>query len=467
MALKLTAFAALAESCSAFAPAVSSALRSYSASESGQQSKEAGGSRDEPKSKLSPVGWTAGAAALTVLAARAGRRAAAVRVARNTYRETYGPGICAPLFEKWDPLQLGTTDAKMERYTNVEIKHGRVSMIACLGYLLPEFFRFPGCENFQNGLGALSTIPPEGWAQLVAFIGAHEILVKPREGGMGPYDFGLGTELLVKASAAEVERRQTVERNNGRLAMAAIIGLMWQDGTFGVTPGAMLKSDGFWGPPVEWLVRDIGMCQGMCATKRSSRGPSLAARKAVVFEDPTPALPDERDVRMSPACPYLKYPEQLDGWVGGEKGFDPLKVTDAVPVYIVREAELKHGRVCMLATVGWIATELGARFPGEVFQKATTISAHNDAVAAGYMQPFAGFIAALELYSGFLVFAYFDNQLDRDAGDFWAGKNFLPKDEAKANDMKLKELENGRLAMVAFSGLVTQAVATGKPFPYF
>ena len=45
----------------------------------------------------------------------------------------------------------------------------------------------------------------------------------------------------------------------------------------------------------------------------------------------------------------------LKGWVGGEKGFDPLGVTDALPVYWVREAELKHGRICMLATVGWIA----------------------------------------------------------------------------------------------------------------
>lgn len=49
------------------------------------------------------------------------------------------------------------------------------------------------------------------------------------------------------------------------------------------------------------------------------------------------------------------YPQVLKGWVGEEKGFDPLGVTDALPVYWVREAELKHGRLCMLATVGWIS----------------------------------------------------------------------------------------------------------------
>ena len=46
---------------------------------------------------------------------------------------------------------------------------------------------------------------------------------------------------------------------------------------------------------------------------------------------------------------------------------------------------------------------------------------------------------------------------------------FDPLEIGGANDpeMQLKELENGRLAMLAFSGIVTQAVLTGKGFPYF
>merc|ERR1719229_2023691 len=101
---------------------------------------------------------------------------------------------------------------------------------------------------------------------------------------------------------------------------------------------------------------------------------------------------------MSPAVPFLKYPEQLDGWVGEEKGFDPLGVSDALPVYYLREAELKHGRVCMLATIGWIATDLGVRFPSPVFQNVSTLQAHDVFVQNGYMGIFLAFIGCLELY---------------------------------------------------------------------
>merc|ERR1719245_15481 len=115
-----------------------------------------------------------------------------------------------------------------------------------MGYILPEIFRFPGCEKFDHGLAAFNSIPVEGWVQLLLFLGAHEVLVKPRQGGMGAYDFGFGTELLQGIEDKELERRQTAERNNGRLAMIAIMGMMVQDGIWSKTPLMMLKSDGWW-----------------------------------------------------------------------------------------------------------------------------------------------------------------------------------------------------------------------------
>jgi len=173
------------------------------------------------------------------------------------------------------------------------------------------------------------------------------------------------------------------------------------------------------------------------------------------------------DKKMSASVPFLLHPKQLDGWVGGEKGFDPLGTTDAIPVYIMREAELKHGRVCMLATLGWIATDLGARFPAPVFQNVDTLGAHDAAVASGYMTQLLGIVGTIEVYGLWLLFKGWHGDIKRDAGDFFLGKNFLPKDPKQENEMRLKELENGRLAMLAFSGIVTQAAEFGTKWPFF
>jgi hypothetical protein len=370
-------------------------------------------------------------------------------------------GVTLPLNKKFDPLNLASTDAKMDRYTAVEIKHGRISMIAVMGYILPEFFQFPGCEGFSTGLGALSSIPVEGWIQMVALVGAHEALVKPRAGGMGPADVGLGTWLLDGIAEEELERRQSVERNNGRLAMVAIMGLMVQDGLLGQSPFAAAKTMGMWGPSVNWLIADIPVCNvGGCALHKERRGPGLTAMRATATGEATP------EVKMSAAIPYLQHPKTLDGYVGSEKGFDPLGVTDALPTYLVREAELKHARVCMLATVGWMATDLGMRFPSDQFQGLSTLEAHDKMVSAGVMGPMLGVIGCGELFSGWLLFEGWFGGVNRDSGDFFFGKQFLPKDEAKANEMRLKELENGRLAMLAFSGIVTQAALTKSTWPF-
>merc|ERR1719199_521468 len=46
----------------------------------------------------------------------------------------------------WDPLGLskdGDVDA-FKRRREVEMKHGRLSMVACIGYIAPEYVKFPG-----------------------------------------------------------------------------------------------------------------------------------------------------------------------------------------------------------------------------------------------------------------------------------------------------------------------------------
>merc|ERR1712032_1597744 len=85
----------------------------------------------------------------------------------------------------WDPLEF-TKDGNRENFVRrraVEIKHGRVSMYACIRYFVPEYSKFSGYlspslgikfSDVPNGLGAFSKVPLARWLQIVAFCGLIE-----------------------------------------------------------------------------------------------------------------------------------------------------------------------------------------------------------------------------------------------------------------------------------------------------
>ena len=51
-----------------------------------------------------------------------------------------------------------------------------------------------------------------------------------------------------------------------------------------------------------------------------------------------------------------------------------------------RESELKHGRLAMLAVLGWVAVDAGLRFPGEAYSAIpNSLAAHTAAVQNGSM----------------------------------------------------------------------------------
>jgi hypothetical protein len=57
----------------------------------------------------------------------------------------------------------------------------------------------------------------------------------------------------------------------------------------------------------------------------------------------------------SKALPFLEAPAKLDGSMVGDFGFDPLGFTNTLQsMNYARAAELKHGRVAMLACVGFL-----------------------------------------------------------------------------------------------------------------
>eukprot|EP00597_Dinobryon_sp_UTEXLB2267_P007373 CAMPEP_0170091056 /NCGR_PEP_ID=MMETSP0019_2-20121128/24744_1 /TAXON_ID=98059 /ORGANISM="Dinobryon sp., Strain UTEXLB2267" /LENGTH=262 /DNA_ID=CAMNT_0010310745 /DNA_START=180 /DNA_END=968 /DNA_ORIENTATION=- len=92
-------------------------------------------------------------------------------------------GAQAPL-GFWDPLGLlkNADQARFERLRTVEVKHGRISMLAILGHLITTAGnRLPGeiaygtpFSSVKAGLAAFDSIPTAGLVQLVLFIGILE-----------------------------------------------------------------------------------------------------------------------------------------------------------------------------------------------------------------------------------------------------------------------------------------------------
>jgi hypothetical protein len=163
----------------------------------------------------------------------------------------------------------------------------------------------------------------------------------------------------------------------------------------------------------------------------------------------------------------------FDNYVGGSGGFgeynfDPLgfaeKSPEMVPWY--REAELKHGRIAMLATLGYSAVSLGLHLPGPMYEGISPANAHNAFISNGPMQQLLLWIGVFETIIGIPALKATMNG-ERAPGDFNFGTTFAPTDPAKFKQKQLAELKNGRLAMLAFGGMVTQAQLTGNEFPFF
>ena len=119
----------------------------------------------------------------------------------------------------------------------------------------------------------------------------------------------------------------------------------------------------------------------------------------------------------------------------------------------------------MLATVGFLVPEF-VRIPGEQFSFEAipkVIDAH-DALPDSMIQIFA-WISFVEA-SSFAALANM-GEYDRMPGDFGFDPfKLFPTDPAKQKEMQLKELKNGRLAMIAIGGMVAGSAVSGHGFPY-
>jgi hypothetical protein len=333
-------------------------------------------------------------------------------------------GACPPL-GFWDPLDLSKFDdpviatTQFKRRRVIELQHGRVSMLACIGYIVPEYFKWPGyCapslelkfEDIPNGLEAVDKIPGIGWVQILTFVGLIEVFNLQSEPKEYPGDYELFGAFGIPGGGSiddkeKKEKSLLAEINNGRLAMMAIIGMFFQNGLTGSA----------WG---DW---------------------------ANYTDSPMRAFESELGVQ-----------EPVGFW-------DPLGLSadgDSATFLRRRESEIKHGRISMLATMGYITPELTGKFPG-VLSKSEGVSFADIPNGLGAISkvPALGW-GQIVLYCAAVEGAGANNRGD-GPGEF--GWKVLTSSDPEAKKKKLAaEIANGRLAMMAIIGMFFQDGLTGS-----
>merc|ERR1712203_1067062 len=336
-------------------------------------------------------------------------------------------GVQAPV-GFWDPVGFCNDgdSAKFKRRRATELKHGRVSMLACMGYITPEFFKLPGYlspsmgvkfSEIPNGLAAISKVPSAGWAQMAAWCAFCEVSQKQAPGTPayeGNFGFKAIPDSLVYDSSDPAQRKKKLnaELANGRLAMMAIIGCFFQDGLTG-SP---------WG---DW---------------------------ALYTASPLRAF--ENELGVQPPVGF----------------WDPLGLAEDGDVEVFtrrRETEIKHGRVSMLATMGYITPEVAGKFPGYLSpSKGLAFEDIPNGLAAISKVPSLGWlqivIYCLYCEASGLGFNYI-GQGEPSPGDVGWKPPLLSGFDGEAKTKKLNaEIANGRLAMVAIIGMFFQDCLTGS-----
>jgi light-harvesting complex I chlorophyll a/b binding protein 1 len=171
----------------------------------------------------------------------------------------------------------------------------------------------------------------------------------------------------------------------------------------------------------------------------------------------------------SKSLPFMNRPELLDGSMAGDVGFDPLGLSTidgvGIDLYWLREAELKHARVAMLAVVGVVQVELFGPAPGcEMCTAKNQMdsfwqfwNAHPQYIAASLI-----FIMIIEAFSGIATTSGRESG-ERQPGDFGLDPlGFLNGAPDTVERLKAQEIANGRLAMWAAAGIIVQGMTTDE-----
>jgi len=336
------------------------------------------------------------------------------------------------------------TEGKIKFYREVELKHGRVGMLASLGFLVGENFHplFGGNIDVPAYIAFQETPLQTFWPAVVVAIAIPEVFsvfsFNSPLGGQ-PWsirsdyesgDLGFDPLGLKPTNPAELKEMQTKELNNGRLAMIATAGMIVQE---------LVTKD-------KLFMLAVGGQEG------------AAVEEA---EAPAPA-------------PFngLTYAQSLPGVTAPFGFFDPLGFCSADDVTegkikFYREVELKHGRVGMLAALGFLVGEnFHPLFGGNI--DVPSYIAFQETPLQSFWPAVVFAIAIPEVFSVFSFNSPLGGQpwsirSDYESGDLgFDPMGLKPTDAAELKEMQTKELNNGRLAMIAAAGMIVQELATGS-----
>ncbi|CAN8075891.1 unnamed protein product [Agarophyton chilense] len=156
-----------------------------------------------------------------------------------------------------------------------------------------------------------------------------------------------------------------------------------------------------------------------------------------------------RMAETSPSVPFLRKPRNLSEDMVGYAGFDPFAISDLVDIKWLQESEIKHGRICMLAFLGFIVQEF-VHLPGPQFANPVATEAFFQVPSAGLWQIFL-FCGLSEfiLHKGKITYLnmFEDGAVPGQLGFNPMGLKFDEK-------TRLREIKNGRLAMCGVGGVI-------------
>merc|ERR1711865_1113648 len=136
-----------------------------------------------------------------------------------------------------------------------------------------------------------------------------------------------------------------------------------------------------------------------------------------------------------------------------------------------REAEVTHGRVSMLAVLGFLVQEEAHFLFVEPDKDIGPAIRHLDEVRAVnpvFFEGLAFVIACAELYRSLYGWVNPSVAVRQLNDDYYPGDvgfdplGLKPEDPTEFAEMATKELQQGRLAMLAISGFIVQELVNGK-----